>query len=69
MQVAVTFAEHSPPFILSMQRLRCQAKVKTKTLKLHMPGCCICAVVLDIMLAVGVLKNQMNSGKLKNVAT
>lgn len=64
----MTFAEHSPSFILSMQRLTCQAKVKTKALKLRTPGRRIRAVV-DIALAVGVLKNRMNSGKLKNAAT
>lgn len=35
----VTFAEYIPPFFPTMQRLRCQAKVEAKTLKLHTPGC------------------------------
>lgn len=35
------------PFIPPMQRLRCQAKVKAKTLKPHTPGCVLCVVVLD----------------------
>lgn len=31
---------YTPPFNPTMERLRCQAKVGAKTLKLHTPGCC-----------------------------
>lgn len=57
----VTFAGHSPPFILYMQRLRCQAKVKAKALKPHTPVCGVCMDVLNIMLSVGCVQNPKES--------
>lgn len=61
------FAECSPQFIRSMQRLRCQAKVKAKTLKLHTAGWRMRGWARHYV--VFVLKNQMNSGNWKNAAT
>lgn len=61
------FAECSPQFIRSMQRLRCQAKVEAKTLKLHTAGCRTRGWARHYV--VFALKNQMNSGNWKNAAT
>lgn len=61
MWVDVTFAGHSPPFILYMQRLRCQAKVKAKALKPHTPGCGACMDVFNIMLTMRCVQNPNES--------
>lgn len=61
MWVDVTFAGHSPPFILYMQRLRCQAKVKAKALKPHTPGCGASMDVFNIMLTMRCVQNPNES--------